>query len=122
MCFLLRYTPQAIDLEHKLKPFNPDFIPAVGDIDAFLKVRHFCSAFHVALSLFSDLVKTVILKSALYQTKVVLLRLFYLKNMYPTRFPASLLFSFPGGREREREREREDGKAAKGRTGPWDQG
>lgn len=27
-----------IDLEHKLKPFIPDFIPAVGDIDAFLKV------------------------------------------------------------------------------------
>ena len=23
-----------------MKPFNPDFIPAVGDIDAFLKVRH----------------------------------------------------------------------------------
>ena len=35
-----RYTPQTIDLEHKMKPFNPDFIPAVGDIDAFLKVRH----------------------------------------------------------------------------------
>lgn len=34
-----RYTPQTIDLEHKMKPFNPDFIPAVGDIDAFLKVR-----------------------------------------------------------------------------------
>lgn len=29
-----------IDLEHKLKPFIPDFIPAVGDIDAFLKVQH----------------------------------------------------------------------------------
>lgn len=29
-----------IDLEHKLKPFIPDFIPAVGDIDAFLKVLH----------------------------------------------------------------------------------
>lgn len=36
--YITRYTPQAIDLEHKLKPFNPDFIPAVGDIDAFLKV------------------------------------------------------------------------------------
>uniref|UniRef100_A0A8C2RPW7 Intraflagellar transport protein 46 homolog n=1 Tax=Capra hircus TaxID=9925 RepID=A0A8C2RPW7_CAPHI len=32
------YTPQLIDLDHKLKPFIPDFIPAVGDIDAFLKV------------------------------------------------------------------------------------
>ncbi|CAH3028209.1 unnamed protein product [Porites evermanni] len=36
--YITRYTPQSIDLEHKLKPFNPDFIPAVGDIDAFLKV------------------------------------------------------------------------------------
>lgn len=34
-----RYTPQVIDLDHKLKPFIPDFIPAVGDIDAFLKVQ-----------------------------------------------------------------------------------
>jgi hypothetical protein len=34
-----RYTPQLIDLDHKLKPFIPDFIPAVGDIDAFLKVQ-----------------------------------------------------------------------------------
>ena len=30
---------QTIDLEYKLKPFIPDYIPAVGDIDAFLKVR-----------------------------------------------------------------------------------
>ncbi|XP_040832981.1 intraflagellar transport protein 46 homolog isoform X1 [Ochotona curzoniae] len=36
--YISRYTPQLIDLEHKLKPFIPDFIPAVGDIDAFLKV------------------------------------------------------------------------------------
>ena len=34
-----RYTPQTIDLDHKLKPFIPDFIPAVGDIDAFIKVN-----------------------------------------------------------------------------------
>lgn len=38
--YITRYTPQTIDLEHKLKPFIPDFIPAVGDIDAFLKVYH----------------------------------------------------------------------------------
>lgn len=37
VCFF-RYTPQSIELEHKLKPFIPDFIPAVGDIDAFVKV------------------------------------------------------------------------------------
>ncbi|XP_023064159.2 intraflagellar transport protein 46 homolog isoform X1 [Piliocolobus tephrosceles] len=36
--YISRYTPQLIDLDHKLKPFIPDFIPAVGDIDAFLKV------------------------------------------------------------------------------------
>lgn len=35
----LRYTPQSVELEHSLKPFIPDFIPAVGDIDAFLKVQ-----------------------------------------------------------------------------------
>lgn len=37
--YITRYTPQTIDLEHKLKPFIPDYIPAVGDIDAFIKVR-----------------------------------------------------------------------------------
>ncbi|XP_054989721.1 intraflagellar transport protein 46 homolog isoform X1 [Sorex araneus] len=36
--YISRYTPQLIGLDHKLKPFIPDFIPAVGDIDAFLKV------------------------------------------------------------------------------------
>ncbi|XP_028930243.1 intraflagellar transport protein 46 homolog isoform X1 [Ornithorhynchus anatinus] len=36
--YITRYTPQLVDLDHKLKPFIPDFIPAVGDIDAFLKV------------------------------------------------------------------------------------
>ncbi|XP_053942758.1 intraflagellar transport protein 46 homolog isoform X2 [Cuculus canorus] len=33
-----RYTPKPIEMQHKLQPFIPDFIPAVGDIDAFLKV------------------------------------------------------------------------------------
>lgn len=36
--YITRYTPQDIELEHRLKPFNPEYIPAVGDIDAFLKV------------------------------------------------------------------------------------
>uniref|UniRef100_A0A673FNI5 Intraflagellar transport protein 46 homolog n=1 Tax=Sinocyclocheilus rhinocerous TaxID=307959 RepID=A0A673FNI5_9TELE len=36
--YITRYTPQTIELDHKLKPFIPDFIPTVGDIDAFLKV------------------------------------------------------------------------------------
>lgn len=36
--YITKYIPQTIDLEYKLKPFIPDYIPAVGDIDAFLKV------------------------------------------------------------------------------------
>ncbi|KAF4523866.1 hypothetical protein B566_EDAN010184 [Ephemera danica] len=35
---ITRYTPQTIDLEFNLRPFVPDFIPAVGDIDAFIKI------------------------------------------------------------------------------------
>jgi Intraflagellar transport complex B protein 46 C terminal len=42
-CF--RYATQNIDLDYRLQPFIPDFIPAVGDIDAFIKVVtvHFTS-------------------------------------------------------------------------------
>ncbi|XP_049628345.1 intraflagellar transport protein 46 homolog [Suncus etruscus] len=36
--YISRYTPQPIGVDHKLKPFIPDFIPVIGDIDAFLKV------------------------------------------------------------------------------------
>ncbi|CAH1797348.1 unnamed protein product, partial [Owenia fusiformis] len=36
--YITRYTPQSIELEHKFRPFIPDFIPSVGDIDAFIKV------------------------------------------------------------------------------------
>ena len=36
--WIFRYTPQAIELESRFKPFIPDYIPAVGDIDAFIKV------------------------------------------------------------------------------------
>eukprot|EP00095_Tigriopus_kingsejongensis_P009322 snap_masked-scaffold486_size158769-processed-gene-0.8 protein:Tk09322 transcript:snap_masked-scaffold486_size158769-processed-gene-0.8-mRNA-1 annotation:"intraflagellar transport protein 46 homolog" len=36
--YIIRYTSQTIDLETKFKPFIPDYIPAVGDIDAFIKV------------------------------------------------------------------------------------
>lgn len=35
---VIRYTPQRIELNYKLIPFIPDYIPAVGDIDAFIKV------------------------------------------------------------------------------------
>ena len=33
-----RYATQNIELDYRLMPFIPDFIPAVGDIDAFIKV------------------------------------------------------------------------------------
>ena len=36
--YIQRYKPQKIDLETKLKPFIPDFVPAVGEVDAFLKM------------------------------------------------------------------------------------
>ncbi|KAM6400404.1 intraflagellar transport protein 46 homolog [Rhynochetos jubatus] len=36
--YINRYVPKTIEIEHKLQLFIPDFIPAVGDIDAFLKV------------------------------------------------------------------------------------
>jgi intraflagellar transport protein 46 len=38
--FIERYQPQNIELDFKLKPFIPDYIPSIGDIDAFIKV--FC--------------------------------------------------------------------------------
>jgi intraflagellar transport protein 46 len=37
--FIERYQPQTIELEFKLRPFIPDYIPSIGDIDAFLKVN-----------------------------------------------------------------------------------
>eukprot|EP00656_Telonema_subtile_P017192 TRINITY_DN1917_c0_g1_i1.p1 TRINITY_DN1917_c0_g1~~TRINITY_DN1917_c0_g1_i1.p1 ORF type:complete len:341 (+),score=90.06 TRINITY_DN1917_c0_g1_i1:223-1245(+) len=36
--YISRYQAQHVDLECALKPFIPEFIPSVGDIDAFLRV------------------------------------------------------------------------------------
>lgn len=36
--YISRYHPHDIELETRLKPFIPDYIPAVGEVDAFLKV------------------------------------------------------------------------------------
>ncbi|KAJ3295031.1 Intraflagellar transport protein 46 [Borealophlyctis nickersoniae] len=36
--YIARYKPQEIDLDTELKPFIPDYIPCIGDIDAFIKV------------------------------------------------------------------------------------
>lgn len=37
--YILKYTPQHIEPEYYLCPFIPDYVPAVGDVDAFLKVE-----------------------------------------------------------------------------------
>jgi len=36
--FIDQYKPLDINLDTELKPFIPDYIPAVGDIDAFIKI------------------------------------------------------------------------------------
>ncbi|XP_053613437.1 intraflagellar transport protein 46 homolog [Plodia interpunctella] len=36
--YIMKYTPQKIDIDFRLHPFVPEYVPAVGDIDAFLKV------------------------------------------------------------------------------------
>jgi intraflagellar transport protein 46 len=36
--YIQRYKPQHIELETKLKPFIPDYIPAIGEVDAFMKI------------------------------------------------------------------------------------
>eukprot|EP00294_Goniomonas_avonlea_P011237 CAMPEP_0114554624 /NCGR_PEP_ID=MMETSP0114-20121206/8310_1 /TAXON_ID=31324 /ORGANISM="Goniomonas sp, Strain m" /LENGTH=387 /DNA_ID=CAMNT_0001739685 /DNA_START=30 /DNA_END=1193 /DNA_ORIENTATION=+ len=37
--YIGRHKPQAVELLTSLKPFIPDYIPAVGEIDAFLKIQ-----------------------------------------------------------------------------------
>ncbi|XP_037825930.1 intraflagellar transport protein 46 homolog [Lucilia sericata] len=36
--YILKYTPQHIETPYHLQPFIPEYVPAVGDVDAFLKV------------------------------------------------------------------------------------
>ena len=38
--YIVRYTPQTVEVETRFKPFIPEYIPAVGDIDAFLKGKN----------------------------------------------------------------------------------
>ena len=37
--YISRYAPQEYDLNPELKPFIPDLIPTIGDIDAFIKIE-----------------------------------------------------------------------------------
>ncbi|XP_047512956.1 intraflagellar transport protein 46 homolog [Pieris napi] len=36
--YIMKYTPQKIDIDFKLQPFIPEYVPGVGDTDAFIKV------------------------------------------------------------------------------------
>lgn len=36
--YISRFKPQNIELETQFRPFIPDYIPAVGEVDAFLKM------------------------------------------------------------------------------------
>jgi hypothetical protein len=36
--YITAYTPQPTEIETRLRPFIPDFVPAVGEVDAFLKL------------------------------------------------------------------------------------
>lgn len=40
--YITRYKPHTIELETKMRPFIPDYIPAVGDIDSFVKASPLC--------------------------------------------------------------------------------
>jgi intraflagellar transport protein 46 homolog len=51
--YITCYSPQTIDLEMKLKPFIPDYIPAVGEIDMFVKVSTFWMPFYSINFLFT---------------------------------------------------------------------
>ena len=36
--FITAYQAQTVELDHSLRPFVLDYVPAVGDIDAFIKI------------------------------------------------------------------------------------
>lgn len=36
--FITRYKPHSIELDTALKPFVPEFVPSIGEVDAFLKM------------------------------------------------------------------------------------
>lgn len=36
--YITRYEPRSIQLESKLRPFIPEYMPSVGEVDAFLKI------------------------------------------------------------------------------------
>jgi hypothetical protein len=51
--YITKFHPQDVDIETLFQPFIPDYIPAIGDIDAMLKVNEhsFMIRFHVPTKL-----------------------------------------------------------------------
>jgi hypothetical protein len=49
--YIERYKPQEVDLDTPLKCFIPEYIPAIGELDPFLKVRAPVLAGHVVVIL-----------------------------------------------------------------------
>ncbi len=37
--YIMQYKPEVLQLDTPLKPFIPEFVPAIGDIDEFIKVN-----------------------------------------------------------------------------------
>lgn len=37
--YILQYKPEVMQLQTPLKPFIPEYVPAIGDIDEFIKVQ-----------------------------------------------------------------------------------
>lgn len=36
--YIAKFKPEVIELDSKLKPFVPDYIPALGEVDAYIKM------------------------------------------------------------------------------------
>ena len=45
--YIERYKPQEVELHTTLKCFIPEYIPTIGEMDAFIKVSYYC--FYIVL-------------------------------------------------------------------------
>lgn len=44
--YITRFEARDLELDTQLSPFVPDFLPAIGEIDPFVKVAHFTLIIH----------------------------------------------------------------------------
>lgn len=51
--YIERYKPHEVQLEAPLRCFIPDYIPAIGELDAFIKVRYVYDLFVSGVLVFS---------------------------------------------------------------------